>query len=224
MTQILFLVMIAGNLFMLGVSRLKTCVRILALQGLALSFIPWITSGGVFSLRIMLITLVMIGLKAFWIPILIEGFIEKSNVRREVEPYLSYNFSMALGLLFLVAAFKVAGFLPLTTVAAGPKILAVAFFSMACGALLVVSRKKTVTQLMGYIVMENGIYVAQMLVEGRWPWMIEMIVLLDVVVAVMVMGRLLGHVSSELDHSDTNRMVRLKDWHGGKKGLKGHEF
>jgi hydrogenase-4 component E len=80
------------------------------------------------------------------------------------------------------------------------------------GLFLIVARRTALTQALGYLVMENGIYAFGVgLVEGT-PMLLELGILLDVFVAVFVMGIAIFHISREFDHIDTDRMTTLRDW------------
>ena len=218
--QAVLFVVVTGNMLLLGTSRLGTYIRVITVQGLFLSLLPVVSAVEGITWRLALLSLVMFILKAGIVPWLLLRALKTSGVRREVEPFVGYGLSLGLGLVFLSVSFWAAAQLPLPFEGAAPRVLPVAFFTALCGLFLVVSRKKAITQLMGYIVLENGIYVSQALVGGRWPWMIEMAVMLDVVIAVLIMGRLITHLSGEIDHIESHRMARLKDWTGGRQGLR----
>ena len=82
---------------------------------------------------------------------------------------------------------------------------------MMVGLLLIVSRSKAVMQALGYLAMENGIYAFGLAFAVEEPLLVEMGVLLDVFVAVFVMGIAIHHISREFDHIDTDRLSALKD-------------
>jgi hydrogenase-4 component E len=87
----------------------------------------------------------------------------------------------------------------------------VALFTTMVGLLVIVGRKKAVMQALGYLVMENGIYAFGLAFAVEEPLLVEMGVLLDVFVAVFVMGIAIHHISREFDHIDTDRLSALKD-------------
>ena len=87
----------------------------------------------------------------------------------------------------------------------------VALFTVMVGMLLIVGRRKAVMQTLGYLAMENGIYAFGLAFAVEEPLLVEMGVLLDVFVAVFVMGIAIHHISREFDHIDTDRLSALKD-------------
>ena len=87
-----------------------------------------------------------------------------------------------------------------------------AISTILIGLFLIISRKKAVSQVLGFLVMENGIYVFGVGVVQETSLLVELGVLLDVFVAVFVMGIIIFHISREFEHTDTTRLSTLKDW------------
>ena len=71
-----------------------------------------------------------------------------------------------------------------------------------------------VFQVLGYLVMENGIYLFGIAVMSTMPLAIELGLLLDLFVAVFVMGIVIFHINREFDSMDTEKLCELKDWSG----------
>jgi hydrogenase-4 component E len=87
----------------------------------------------------------------------------------------------------------------------------VALFSILAGLFLLVSRRHAVNQVLGFIVLENGAFIFGVGVMGETSLLVEMGVLLDVFVAVFIMGIMLFHISREFDQIDTEQLTSLKD-------------
>jgi hydrogenase-4 component E len=87
-----------------------------------------------------------------------------------------------------------------------------AFFLILTGMFLIVARRQALTQALGYLVLENGIYAFGSLLAKSAPWLVELGVLLDVFAAVFIMGIIIFHIHREFDHIDTHRLVYLQDW------------
>jgi hydrogenase-4 component E len=100
--------------------------------------------------------------------------------------------------------------LPLPVPAATELVVTVALFTLMCGLFIIVTRKKALTQVLGYLVMENGIYTLGVVIADKQPALVEIGVLLDVFAAVFVMGILIFHINREFDHIDTDRLSRLR--------------
>jgi hydrogenase-4 component E len=78
------------------------------------------------------------------------------------------------------------------------------------GLFLITSRRKAVTQVLGYIVVENGIYAIGVALVGGVPLLVELGVLLDVFVAVFIMSIAVHHISREFDHMDVDQLNELR--------------
>jgi hydrogenase-4 component E len=132
-------------------------------------------------------------------------------VTREIEPYVGYVASLVSGVLALGVSFWMCTRLPMPEDIASPWLAPVAFFSIFAGLFLIVSRKRAVNQVLGFLVLENGIYTFGVGVAARTPLLVEAGVLLDVFVAVFVMGITIFHINREFDHIDVDRLSTLKD-------------
>jgi len=86
-----------------------------------------------------------------------------------------------------------------------------ALFTTLTGLMMIVSRKKALTQVVGYLVMENGVYTFGAALAVKEPMLVQMGVLLDVFVAVFIMGITVHQIAREFDHIDTDRLSELKD-------------
>lgn len=105
----------------------------------------------------------------------------------------------------------IAGRLPVGTEDVSPLLVPVAIFTVLCGLLLIVSRNTAVIQVIGYLGLENGICAFGWAFAIEEPLLIEMGVLLDVFVAVFVMGITMHHLSCEFDSIETDELASLKD-------------
>ena len=86
-----------------------------------------------------------------------------------------------------------------------------AFSIVMIGFLLMVSRFKAITQVIGYLVMENGIFLFALLLLEKTPLLVEMGILLDIFVAALVMGIIINHINQEFGSASTINLTNLKD-------------
>ena len=91
-----------------------------------------------------------------------------------------------------------------------PLVVPVSFFMVFVGLFIIVSRKKAVSQILGYLVMENGMYVFGVVVLRDMPLLVDLGVLLDAFAAVFVMGVAVHHITREFDHMDVDQLDKLK--------------
>ena len=200
------------NLFLMGSSRLAACIRVVAAQGIALGFFSLLIHEGELTTRLALLALWSTGLKGVVFPWLLRRAIRETNARREVEPIVSYTTSLLIGTAALAISLWISSRLPLPVANATLSLsVSVAFFTIMTGFFIIISRSKAVTQVLGYLTLENGIYIIGVALVQKTPLLVEFAILLDVFVAVFVMGITIFHINREFDHIDTDRLSSLKD-------------
>jgi hydrogenase-4 component E len=200
------------SLLLLGSSRLVLCIRIVAFQGLLLGGLTLAAHAHALSFRTLLLAAGVTALKGMGFPWLLARVLRAAEVRREVEPFVSYNASILIGTVTLAGSLWLSARLPLPTPPISALVVPVSLFATLAGLFLIISRRKALTQVLGYLVLENGIYVFGVgLVQGT-PMVVELGVLLDVFVAVFVMGIAIFHINREFDHIDADRLAALRDW------------
>jgi hydrogenase-4 component E len=209
MADLLFLGVLLVDLFVIGTSRLGACIRASALQGLLLAALPLVFHSGAPDVHLVVLVGAALAFKAFAIPRLLLRALETASVRREVEPMVSLHASLLFGAALIAFSFWVARTL---AVPFAPSALAVpaAFSTLLIGFLVLVSRSKAISQVIGYLLLENGVYLFGLCLASALPLVIELGILLDVWVGVFVMGIAIHHIDREFDHIDTDRLVGLK--------------
>ena len=210
MADLLFLAVLLVDLFMIGTSRLAACIRASALQGLLLATLPFSFLGGAPDLHLLVLVGGALVFKAIAIPRLLLRALETASVRREVEPMVSLHVSLIAAAALIGFAFWAAHQLVSPIPPPSPLALPTAFATLLLGFLVLVSRSKAITQVIGYLMLENGVYLFGLGLASALPLVIELGVLLDVWVGVFVMGIAIHHIDREFDHIDTDRLVGLR--------------
>jgi hydrogenase-4 component E len=196
------------NLMILGTSRLNTCIRIIATQGIALGFLPLLVHS--FSIDLLLFAIVTVTVKGVVFPYMLWRTLGQLNVSRQEDPYIGYGVSIISGPLVLAFALWTSSRLPLPPEMNSTMVVPIAMFTFFVGLFLIISRKKALTQVIGYIVLENGIYAFGIPIAHNQPLLIELGILLDVFVGVFVMGIIVFHISRQFDHIDTDQLSVLR--------------
>ncbi|MCG2711571.1 MAG: hydrogenase [Candidatus Omnitrophica bacterium] len=207
------------NLMMLSSSRIRTCIRIVAAQGVLIGCMPIITEFHSIAMGTIISSSLSIILKGIVFPWLLFRALREANIRKEVEPVWGYPLSLLMGVVIFMMSFWLSARLlyakPLVSYLAAP----VSFATFFIGAFIIVSRMKAITQVIGYLVLENGIYLfGSAFLKGQ-SLLIELAILLDIFVAVFVMGIAIFHISREFDHIDTEKLSELKDLITSKQDL-----
>lgn len=212
--EIILACILGVNLFLAASSRLLSCIRGVAIQGFLLALLPlvmWNWSEGMPHLSGILIAGCNLLLKGLLLPYLLATAMRKANVKRELEPFIGYSGSIFILLLAGTGLFWFCGKIAPLPPPASLLVLPVAFITMATGLFIIIARRKAITQVIGFLVFENGIAVfgtGMMLEHGL---LVELGVLLDVLVLVFIMGIALFQISREFRHIDSDRLNQLDD-------------
>lgn len=209
MDTILVLLILMGFL-LLGSSRLATCIRIGALQGILVGLLPLAVGGANLTIRVAATGAGIMILKGVVFPYLLSRALRDSDTSHEVQPFVGYAASLFFGVLSLLASFWLDARLDLPVHATSNLVVPVAFSMMMTGLFLIVARRTAINQVIGYIVLENGIYTFGLVIAGHIPALIELGVLMDMFVAVFVMGIAIYRINREFDHIDSDRLTTLK--------------
>ncbi|KJS31829.1 MAG: hypothetical protein VR64_09845 [Desulfatitalea sp. BRH_c12] len=203
--EILVIVLILLNFRLLGTSRLGACVQTVALQAVVIGLLPllgprlpapWVIA------MVAAATLV----KAVVLPALVRRALRETGVVRELEPLMGYTLSILTGTGLLVLCYLAGRQLQLPQGGAGQLLIPATLFTMLTGLFLIVARRKAITQVLGFLVLENGIYLFGVAFAVHEPWLVQTGVLLDVFAAVFVMGITIYQINREFDHIDTDRL------------------
>jgi len=197
------------NFVVLGTSRLVFSVRAVAVQGIALALLPTVIHP--FSWHLVGIVVSMLLVKGVVIPWMILNAIRKAEIKREIEPFIGFIPSLILGALFTTVAFVFAQDLPLAPEHKGLLFVPASLATFMCGFLVLMARRKAISQIIGYLLLENGIFIFGLLLADAMPVMVEAGALLDLLVGIFVMGIVINHISREFSSLDTSRLTALRE-------------
>jgi len=201
--------LILTNLLLLGSSRLTSCIRLVAMQGVILSFLPVLTQWHELGAATVGMSLTTLAIKGVVFPLLLGRAIREARVQREVEPFVGYTLSIIAGILCLAISVWLGGRLELVG-ERSPMVVPVALAMILTGLFFVVSRRKALSQVLGYLTLENGIYAFGLVLLRETPFLVELGMLLDVFVAVFVMGIAIFRINREFNHINADELDSLK--------------
>ncbi len=206
---VLVLVLLA-NFFLLGTSRLQAIINGTALQGLLLGTLTLLVHHEL-SVRPVLVAVGATAIKAVVIPWMLSRAMREAAIRREVEPFIGYILSLVLGAVGTGLAMLFAGTLPLAPQHVGSLLIPTSLATVITGFILLTTRRKAITQVAGYLVLENGIFIMGLTLIEAIPFFVEVGVLLDLLVAIFVMGIMMFQINREFASLDTTRLSSLKE-------------
>lgn len=198
------------NFLLLGTSRLRAAINASALQGALLGLLA-IFVHGAFTARPIFVAVAAASIKGLLIPGLLRRAMRDAAIRREIEPYVSLVTSLILGGLATGAAVLFADSLPLAPGHQGSLLVPASLATVLIGLLILSTRRKAITQVVGYLVLENGIFIMGLTLEDAMPSLVEVGVLLDLLVAIFVIGIVINHINREFPSLDVARLDALKE-------------
>lgn len=198
------------NLLALASSRVPSIIRAVAVQGVALGVMPLLMERP-FEWMVALIALVTMAVKGFVIPHLLRRAMRTANIDREVEPFIGFVPSLLLGAGATIAAVAGGRALPLLPEHAGMLLVPGALASVFTGFVILIGRTKAISQVCGYLIMENGIYLFGLLLIRSTPLLVESGILLDLTVGVFVIGIIVDRIQRAFDSLDTRKLTVLRE-------------
>ena len=195
--DVVFASLVVVNLCLAGVGHLRGAVRLVAFQGVLIGLLPFVLTG-----EHILLALVNVLVKGALLPYMLTYAIRKAKTVRELEPLVGFGKSVALIFAATLLSFRFA-----------PETLAVAvsFATIATGLFLIVARRKAITQVIGFLVFENGISVFAAGISMDYGLVIELGILLDVFVLVFILGIAVYEINRTFSSIDIDRLNRLGD-------------
>lgn len=193
-----------------GSSRLPVLIKVLAFQGVVVSIVPLFIGHDLSGWGI-LFTLVTMTIRGIIIPFCIYLAIKKVAIHREVEPIIGYHASLLAGLGLIVAATYVSHKFDITSISTSTMLLPASITLLVAGMFLLMARRNAIAMVLGYIMMENGIYLVGTTFSVRARHIVEFGILLDVLAGVMIMAVILQNIKQKFDDVDTALLRTLKE-------------
>lgn len=207
MLELILILIVFLGIAILSSSRLVTMIELFALQSFLLSATPWFVHHGFHSIILMSATFI---LKVIFMPSLLSWAIRHVSIRREVKPFLGYGMTLMSAGILTGVAFLISSKLDLPDKGMSNLLIPSAFSVVMIGFLLLVSRLKSITQVIGYLIMENGIFIFALLLLEKTPLLVEMGISLDIFVGVLVMGIVVNRINQEFGSVSTINLTNLR--------------
>ena len=198
------------NLLALGSSRLPTVIRSMSVQGVILGTMPVLMEHEL-DWRVLLVALATIAGKGLVIPSLLRRAMRTAQIDRELEPLIGFVPSLLLGAGGTIAALALTQALPLLPEHEGSLLVPGALATVFTGFILLIGRNKAISQVCGYLILENGIYIFGLLLIKSMPLLVEAGVLLDLTVGVFIIGIIVDRIQRAFDSLDTRKLTALRE-------------
>jgi hydrogenase-4 component E len=210
MTNVLLIIFIISLLYVSIANRIITYVRVLALQGFILFGVTFLQLQDIQTWNLVLIMLETIVFKAIAVPVFLGYLIKRNKITRETEPYLPHFISLIIITMIIVITVLLANSIQDTHL---DKIFFIVSLStLFTGLYFIASRKKIITHVMGYLMIENGVFVLSLAVGNEMPNLVNLGIMLDVFASVLILGIFLNKIGDVFKDVDVDQLTNLKDY------------
>lgn len=197
---------------MVGSLHLKVNLWLYALATLFIALATGTAAREHSEVGLIYIAILIAFLKALCIPRFFSWAIDKLHVHRDLGAMIPPPLAMHASMLFFALSFVLTKEIPSHTGPGNGWLGAAGGISLVfTGLILMLTRRLAIGQILGFLVIENGIYVFALTQTKGMPMMVEMGILLDVLVGVMVSGLLLFKIQKSFEHIDIGQLTELKD-------------
>jgi hydrogenase-4 component E len=196
---------------MLAQRRVLTLINLFAAQGLALAcstaIVAWATNQphlyGSAAMTLML--------KVALLPWLLHRLVRKLDVRWDVEGLLNIPTTMLIGIVLVVFAFNLAAPIEQLASTITRSTLGIAMASVMLAFLMMITRRKAIPQVIGFLAMENGLFFAATSATYGMPLVVELGIALDILIAMLILGVFFFQIREQFDSLDLKHLEKLKE-------------
>lgn len=210
MINVLLITFIITLLYLAIANRLITYINILAVQGFILFGVTFLQLHEINTVNLVLILLETVVFKALAVPIFLGYLLKRNNITREAEPYLPNFLSLVIVTVIIIVTILLANSIKDTKL---DKIFfIVALSTLFSGLYLIASRRKIITHVIGYLIIENGVFVLSLAVGNEMPMLVNLGVMLDIFASVLILGIFLQKIGDVFKDVDVDQLSNLKDY------------
>lgn len=198
-------------LYIAATSRIESYIRALAVQGAVLFFLVMPDFSGLSNWNFLLLSLETLGVKTIILPLFLLRVTRRNGLYRDLTPTISHFVSVvAAGLLFALGFFLAYW---ARQHASGVQALyfGVAVSTMLTGFWIIITRKMLVTHVIGYLILENGVFLLSLAVAREMPLLVNLGVLLDVFLGIFVLGLFVTKIKTDFDEVHIDGLSDLRD-------------
>jgi hydrogenase-4 component E len=196
---------------MLAQRRIVRLIHLFALQGAVLTANTLVVASALHQPHLYFSAALNLALKVIVLPWILHRLVVKLELRADVETLINIPTTMLIAIALVVVAFNVA--LPISELAGTitRATLGIAMASVLVSFLMMITRRKAVAQVIGFLAMENGLFFAATSATYGMPMVVELGIALDVLVGTFIFGIFFFQIRETFDSLDLQHLERLKE-------------
>ncbi|HHT9120265.1 MAG TPA: hydrogenase [Candidatus Hypogeohydataceae bacterium YC41] len=203
--------MLGAAMIMVMCSRLVTLVYVYAFQSLLLAITALIATFSLNSHHLIWMVFLIVALKVVAIPLVLLEITATLTIKKEVEPYVEPRVSVLVASGLVILAYYTERYiLQLHKGEVFTHCLATSIALILIGFFLMISRKKAITQMVGLLTMENGVFLSAMTLTSGMPMIVELGISFDVLVGILIMGVFVFRIRETFASLDTSKLNSLR--------------
>lgn len=211
MSSILIILMGTSILYLFAASRIESYVKTLAFQGFALFLLVILDIKEINWINIAFLAIETLVVKAIVIPLFLLRVIRRNEIGREVEPYISQFYSMLIASGIFILGFVAAFWSAKVGAGVKPLYFGVSIVLIIASLFLIVNRKRIITHILCYMILENGIFLLSLSVANEMPMLVNLGVLLDLFVGIYLFVIFFNKIQEMFDGNHIDILTELKD-------------
>lgn len=208
---VLSALVLLASFALLAQARLVACIHVFAWQGALVALVTALVALTGHTPHLYISATLTLGLKALLIPWMLHRLVRRLNMHRDVETLMQPTGVLLFGAALVIFSYMVV--LPVERIglAATRNILAISLAVVLVGLLMMVVRRQAVTQVIGFMSLENGLFLAAVAATRGMPLVVELGVAFDVLVAAILFGVFFFHISESIESLNVDRLNRLSE-------------
>ena len=196
---------------MLVQRRMYGLIHLFAWQGLFLSISTAVVGFVAGKHHLYISSLLTLSLKVVLLPYILHVLIQRLKIHKEVETVVNVPMTMLIGIVLVIFSYHLTAPVREISTLVTRSVLAIALATVMIGLLMMITRRHAVTQIIGFLAMENGLFFAATSATYGMPLVVELGVALDVLIAAFIFGIFFFHIHTTFDSLDVEQMARLKE-------------
>jgi hydrogenase-4 component E len=206
--QLLISLILVSTFMILGSTRLYSCVRAFGIQSLLLACVAGIVAYSTGKYDIYIVSALTLVIKALVIPYIFIYIIREIKVKREVQLYVNISPSLIIGGILVVISYYLIRSINLITELSSFALTA-SMSLVSIGLFIMISRKKAIMQMLGILIMENGLFLGAISLTYGMPLLVELGIFFDVLIGALIMGILIFRINRTFESIDTDMLKTL---------------
>ena len=209
MTYLLIILFSISLLYFALAERMKMFVYLLSFQGFILFGLVFFNLQNISLADFLFILTETIIVKAVVIPWFLNWVRKRNQLKRVHEPYVPVFYSILFTMLIIIVSLLITNNLLTSGLARG--FLAIAMATVLFGIYFIVVHRNIFSHVVGYLIVENGIFLLSLAVGSEMPAMVNLAILLDLIMGILVLGIFINRIGDRFHSIETESLTSLKD-------------